>query len=327
MIGARLGRKSPCHRGRGPSWLRFSHLLAIGEVVILVLVVVHSSDAIGAPPPVEHLATPIDHNHHTAGKSPSPPPSTTLPVSPPTTVPPAPATPTTVAPATPTPTAPPPPVSRAQAVTAPGVLPANIAPQPNFLLSCSGAQYDDSSTCVGTTLQAIANGRSHEGLPPMVLPSNWTQLSPQEQIFVATNLERTARGLPPMAAMATSLDQAAAQGATRNTDPEPPAGFPYSQWGSNWAGAVGNPLEAMYFWMYDDGMGSANVDCTPSNQSGCWGHRENILVRLSCNVCLMGTGWDGVGYDGDPSMAELLVETSGNPPVDFTWRQESAYLS
>ena len=38
-----------------------------------------------------------------------------------------------------------------------------------------GFQYDDSLTCVGATLQAIANGRSHEGLPPMVLPS---QLEP-----------------------------------------------------------------------------------------------------------------------------------------------------
>jgi hypothetical protein len=212
-------------------------------------------------------------------------------------------------------------------VSAPGVLPANIAPQPNFLLSCSGARYDDSQACVGATLQAIANGRSHEGLPPMELPSNWGQLSPQQQIFVATNLERTARGLPPMSAMATSLDQDAAQGAAEDIDPGPPAGFPYSQWGSNWAGAVGNPLEAIYFWMYDDGQGTANIDCTPSNTSGCWGHRENILLRLPCTMCLMGTGWDGVGYSGDPSMTELLVETSGAPAIDFTWQQESAYLS
>jgi hypothetical protein len=321
MIGARLGRKSQSHRGKGPSWLRFSHLLAIGEVVILVLVVVHTSEAIGAPPPAEHLATPSGHTRHTSDQSPSPPTSTTLPVSPPTTAPPAPAPPTTVAPPAPTPTAPPPPVSRAQAVTAPGGLPANIAPQPNFLLSCSGTQYDDSSACVGATLQAIANGRSHEGLPPLVLPSNWPQLSPGQQIFVATNLERTARGLPPMAAMAAILDQAAAQGAARDTDPGPPGGFPYAQWGSNWAGAVGNPLEALYFWMYDDGTGSANVDCTPSDQTGCWGHRENILLRLSCTLCLMGTGWDGAGYGSDPSMTELLVETSGSPALDFTWRQ------
>jgi hypothetical protein len=41
----------------------------------------------------------------------------------------------------------------------------------------------------------------------------------------------------------------------------------------------------------------------------------------------MGTGWDATGYSGDPSMTEILVETSGNPAIDFTWQQESAFLS
>ena len=90
---------------------------------------------------------------------------------------------------------------------------------------------------------------------------------------------------------------------------------------------MGNPLEAIHYWMYDDGAGTTNVDCTPTNQSGCWGHRENILMRLTCTVCVMGTGWDSTGYSGDPSMTELLVETSGNPALDFTWRQESPFLS
>jgi len=310
----------------GPSWLGFGCLLAIGEVVILVLTLIHPGAAAGAGPSAGHLATSFGATRHSPHHSTSAP-TTTLPDIPSTTQPPTPSTPTSVPPVVPTPTAPPVPTSTAPAVDVLGVLPANIAPQPNFLSSCSGTQYDDSSACLGATLQAIGNGRSHEGLPPMVLPSNWTLLSPEQQIFVATDLERTARGLPPLAAMATSLDQAAAQGAARNTDPEPPGGFPYTQWGSNWAGAVGNPLEALYFWMYDDGTGSANVDCTPSNQTGCWGHRENILLRLSCALCVMGTAWDGVGYGGDPSMTELLVETSGNPAVDLTWQQEAAYLS
>jgi hypothetical protein len=329
MTGRRAARSTPGHRSTGPSWLRFGCLLAVGEVVMLGLVVVHPGAALGARSAADQQAASVGHTGHASNKSraTTPSPTATLPVSPPTTVMPAPVAPTTLPPpATPTPTAPTPPAST-KAVTASGVLPANIPPQPNFLQSCSGAQYDDSQGCVGATLQAIDNGRGHEGLPPMVLPSNWAQLSPEEQIFVSTNLERTARGMPPMAAMATGLDQAAARGASQDTDPGPPGGFPYSQWGSNWAGAVGNPLEAMYFWMYDDGTGSANVDCTSSKPSGCWGHRENVLVRLSCTECLMGTGWVATGYQGDPSMTELLVETSGNPAVDFTWRQESTFLS
>jgi hypothetical protein len=325
MTGGRQHRNTEGAGRRGPGWLRFGCLLALGEIIVLVLVNVHPGPAHAADPASSPLPTSVSHTRLILHKSPAVP-TTTLPVSPPTTTSPPPTTTTTLKPAR-VPTTTTVPRATPRVVSAPGVLPANIAPQPNFLLSCSGAQYDDSQACVGTTLQAIANGRSHEGLPPMVLPSNWDQLSPAQQIFVATNLERTARGLPPMAAMATSLDQDAAQGAAQDIDPGPPGGFPYSQWGSNWAGAVGNPLEAIYFWMYDDGEGTANIDCTPSNTSGCWGHRENILLRLPCTMCLMGTGWDAVGYSGDPSMTELLVETSGAPAIDFTWKQESAYLS
>ncbi|HXX89713.1 MAG TPA: hypothetical protein VEI83_05770 [Acidimicrobiales bacterium] len=199
--------------------------------------------------------------------------------------------------------------------------PNNIPPNPDFLQSCQGGTYDNSAGCTNATLQAIANARAQEGLGGMVLPGNWYSLTAQEQLFVATNLERTARGYPPLAGMATALDQAAAQGAAQSQDPTPPSGFPWSTWGSNWAGAVGNSLEAMYFWMYDDGMNSGNIDCTPSNQSGCWGHRDNVLLNLACQPCDMGTGYVGTGYQGYPSWAELLVDTSGSPQLDYTWAQ------
>jgi hypothetical protein len=217
-------------------------------------------------------------------------------------------------------------VAATRGILPPAVPADNIAPDPNFLQSCSGSAYDDSSSCTGATLQAIANARAGEGLAPMTLPTNWAQLTPAEQLFVATNLERTARGLPALTAMASALDQAADQGATQNDDPAPPAGFPFTEWGSNWAGAVGNPLEAIYLWMYDDGVGSANVDCTASNRSGCWGHRKNILLGLACHECLMGTAWAPGGYSGDPSLTELLVDTSGSVTLAFTWQQETAYL-
>jgi len=321
MIGARPELQVEGRATAAPRRLRLGALLVLGGVIVLVLVVLHPGGAEGANGgrALPRSLGPIGHVSH---NSPSvlQTPTTTVPVDPPTSTPPSPVTPTVPPAAVPNPTP-------SGATPAAGALTSNIAPQPNFLQSCSGSGYDDSLTCVAATLQAITNGRSHEGLPPMVLPTNWGQLTPGQQIFVATNLERTARGLPPLTAMATSLDQAALVGARQDVDPGPPGGFPSSQWGSNWAGAVGNPLEAIYFWMYDDGTASANVDCTATNQSGCWGHRENILMRLPCAVCVMGTGWDDTGYRGDPSMTEMLVESSGTPALDFTWRQESAYLS
>jgi hypothetical protein len=214
-----------------------------------------------------------------------------------------------------------------QGILPPGNPPANIAPSPNFLNNCSGSHYDDSSGCVTATLQAIANGRAIEGLPAMVLPTDWTSLTAQEQLFVATNLEREVRGLAPLTAMSSALDGAALQGAEQSNDPSPPAGFPWSQWGSNWAGAVGNPLEAMYFWMYDDGLGSSNIDCQTAGAPGCWGHRDNVLLNLACQPCELGSGFDPTGYQGYPGWAELLVDTSGAPAADFNWSQVTPYLA
>jgi hypothetical protein len=262
------------------------------------------------------------------------PPATTTTTAPPPTT-------TTTVPPPPPPTtvpvvhvAPPPPAPPSHAVPAPGhgiLPPANppvsIAPAPNFLLSCSATTFDTSSGCSNATLAAIDNGRRAEGLDPMTLPSNWGALTPQEQLFVATNLERTVRGLPALSSMATVLDQASAVGAATADDPAPPGGFFFYQWGANWAGGMGGALEAVYYWMYDDGPGSSNADCSPGNSAGCWGHRDKILLSLSCGPCVMGTGFDARGWSGQPSWAELLVGTSGAPATDFTWQQEEPYLA
>ncbi|MDA8267801.1 MAG: hypothetical protein M0013_05435 [Actinomycetota bacterium] len=213
-----------------------------------------------------------------------------------------------------------------QGILPPGNPPANIAPSPNFFNSCSGTSYDDSTACVNAAVLAIDAGRAAEGLPGMVLPVNWYQLSPQEQLFVATNLERTVRGLPPLAAMSLALDQAAAAGAANGNDPTPPAGYPWTLWGSNWGGAIGNPLEVVYLWMYDDGPGSSNIDCPTAGASGCWGHRDNVLLNLACQECMMGTGYDATGWQSYPAWAELLVDTSGPQSLAFTWNQELPYL-
>jgi hypothetical protein len=217
-------------------------------------------------------------------------------------------------------------VTPGHAILPPANPPTSIAPQPDFLTACASSGYDDSSGCESATLAAIDNGRRAEALPGMSLPSNWNALTAQQQLYVATNLERMVRGLPPLTAMATALDQAAAVGAATGDDPAPPGGFPFLQWGANWAGGVSNPLEAVYYWMYDDGPGSSNADCTSGDSSGCWGHRDMILMSLSCSPCVMGTGFDANGWGGQPSWAELLVGMSSTPAADFTWQQESPYL-
>src|ERR1700733_12248334 len=113
----------------------------------------------------------------------------------------------------------------------------NLAPVPNILADCSGATVDTSAGCQTASLEAIDRGRTTEGLGPMVLPSDWSSLSPAEQLFVATNLERTARGLDPFSGMSSVLDSVAGTAAAEGTDAEPPNGWA-SFWTSNWAGGV-----------------------------------------------------------------------------------------
>jgi hypothetical protein len=201
----------------------------------------------------------------------------------------------------------------------------NIVPSPSFSSACGPAGFNSSFGCVLDVVAAIDNARADEGVPPMVLPTNWSTLDSEQQLFVATNLERTARGLAPLIAVATALGPAAAQGVAASADPTVPPGFPHTQVLGNWAGNVGNPLEAMYYWMYDDGLDSPNIDCSPSALSGCWGHRHNLLAPLACDQCVMG-GAFGTTVEGTTGVSELIVETSGPVLVTFTWEEEQSFV-
>jgi len=66
---------------------------------------------------------------------------------------------------------------------------------------------------------AIYNGyRQDEALGPLELPSNWSSLTVPEQLFVLTELERTARCLPTETGLAADWDQNAQQGADAGDD-------------------------------------------------------------------------------------------------------------
>jgi hypothetical protein len=116
--------------------------------------------------------------------------------------------------------------------------------------------------------------RQDEDLEPLVLPSNWSMLTIPQQLFVLTQLERTARGLPPESGLASDWDQIAQQGANTASDPEgsgtvtpyyqsspwrydtdPGASYSIDGYGSIWAGPT-DPLYAFKLWMYQDGLNS-----------------------------------------------------------------------
>ncbi|MGD0312693.1 MAG: hypothetical protein ABSC90_09540 [Acidimicrobiales bacterium] len=209
--------------------------------------------------------------------------------------------------------------------------PANVPPSPNFLSSCY--PHTTSASCTALVIEATTNARAAEGLGPMALPQNFASLSPAQQMFVITDIERVDRGLPPFVGLVGTLDTDALAGAEANEDPtatQVPPGAHIIAWASNWAENA-NPLGSNYFWMYDDGLNSGNIDCTTTDQSGCWGHRENILSLSNYQqqyggTLLMGAGeaygTTGTGWESD---AELLVLASGTlPPLSYTWAQAVA---
>ncbi len=204
--------------------------------------------------------------------------------------------------------------------------PQNIPPNPNFLSACY--PHNTGATCMAEVKQATTGARATEGLGPMALPSNFGSLTPADQLFVITDIERVDRGLPPFVGLVASFSADAQAAAQANSDPSPsqvPPGMHVIAWGGNWA-ENGNPLGSNYFWMYDDGLNSGNINCTPSDQSGCWGHRDNVLSlsnyqALYGGTLLMGAGEAYGTFNNQwESDATLMALASGPlPPLQYTW--------
>ena len=255
-------------------------------------------------------------------------------------------------------------------IGATGILPpsnpaTNLAPSPNFLSSgnCHGTSavkpcanpcvrmvgsrwnrhaafpaFSGTPACTKFVLRALNTARSNEDLPAIVLPTNWFQLKPQEQLFVIVDLERTARNLPPYLGLNRQLHASAQSAAAHEVDPAYAPGF---RTGLDAEGVPGmgstlamayTTLEADYVWMYDDGWGGSpsltpNIACTFAGATGCWGHRDELLgfdgtndfgVGLHCTTCEMGTGFAIV--HGTATFTSLIELPAGTPPpMYFTW--------
>ena len=188
------------------------------------------------------------------------------------------------------------------------------------------------ASCQAAVVRAIDNARAAEGVKALVLPSFYGTLSEAEQLLVLAELERVDRGLPGFGGLSANLDSMAQAGAASNSDPNGPAN---ADWGSNWAGGEASALLADYDWMYDDGPGSPNLDCTSADPSGCWAHRENILGDYG-TAPSMGAGVAQV--NGVTSLTEIfssapagalsyrlpsLASSDQSAPSDFTPKHSS----
>ncbi|MGH9104860.1 MAG: hypothetical protein ACRDZX_03305, partial [Acidimicrobiales bacterium] len=175
------------------------------------------------------------------------------------------------------------------------------------------------AACQSAVLAAIDQARAGEGVGPLVVPSYYGDLTTAQQLLVLADHERVDRGLPGFTGLSSQLDALALQGATSDDDPDGPND---SSWGSNWAGGEASALLADYDWMYDDGPGSPNLDCTHSSSSGCWDHRQNILGDYGPHPSM---GAAATTVKGVTSLTELF--SSGAPgALDYSLPEAAPVL-
>lgn len=211
----------------------------------------------------------------------------------------------------------------ALAQTAPAEGPVGTNPRANFPIrtlpgTCWTAPRG--ATCLRAAISYLNRARARLGQPRYALPRGFISLTAPEQAFVLTNLDRLRYGLSPVPGLTSSLDRAAAAGARVQNDPQPVGGW--DAFTSNWAGGFPNIVLAYEGWMYDDGPGSGNLDCTPVNHSGCWGHRHDILWRFGPGGPLaMGAAARTSG--GRSSYAMLLEQErpGSRPAYTYRWAQ------
>ena len=199
------------------------------------------------------------------------------------------------------------------AIVPPQNPPANIVPAPDYFGPC-GSVAQPNPYCP-TGLTTVYGDRQVEGVSPMSLPSTWSTLTPPEQLFVLTNLERIDRGIPPIEGLAAGLNAYAQAGANSGRDPSFP---PYATSGGSTFATTSSLGVAMAEWLYDDGPGGTNADCPAAGAPGCWAHRSIILGQYAAPALM------GVGYGAGTTQLFVGGDTTDAPY--FTWSQVTPFL-
>jgi Divergent InlB B-repeat domain len=200
--------------------------------------------------------------------------------------------------------------------TAAALTPSENIPLGSEPSSCSN---ETSSECEHWTIERLNAARAQLGLPAYELPESFTGLAPDKQLLILTDLDRTAYDYTPVYGLNSNLSEAAQAGVREKRDPTTPAtGGPWKGFGSDWAST--NALIGYYLWMYDDGYGSPNGDCTSPNAPGCWGHRKVILGEA---VTLPQPQLMGAAAGSTPRNAgtALIISANNTTTSYYTWTQ------
>jgi hypothetical protein len=181
--------------------------------------------------------------------------------------------------------------------------------------------------CINAAVYYLDKARAKVGLPAYKLPADFPSLTPGEQMFILTNLDRVQYGLPPITGLTAALTHdALVSGVALGTDPSPSNTTNVQTWRSNWAAGYRNAPFAYEGWLWDDGPGSGNLDCTATVTSGCWGHRHNVLWKFGSSAVLAMGAAQGWGPNHGKGYAMLLVGgyPGYKPTYGYTWAKAVA---
>ncbi len=206
--------------------------------------------------------------------------------------------------------------------------PVGSDPAQNFPMGTMPAACNtqpDGAECQNAAIYYLDQARASLGQPAYALPADFTSLSPVDRDLILTDLDRALYGLPPIPGRTAALDADAANGVTVDDDPR--SSDPHFQdYTSNWAGAFENIEAAYEAWMYDDGPGADNLSCQPSNMTGCWGHRHDILWSFGGSGALAMGAAASLDRSGAQGYAMLvgMGDSSYSPTYTDTWAAAQA---
>lgn len=183
------------------------------------------------------------------------------------------------------------------------------------------------AACINAVVYYLDQDRAKLHLGPYRLPAEFVKFAPDRQILVLSNLDRAAYHLPAITGVTPSLDKVARGGTPGNPgvkdDGDPILAAPVEAT-SNWAGGFPNIVMAYQAWMYDDGPGSGNLDCTATKHLGCWGHRQDVLhAFVAPGPSAMGVA-AGKDRQGRPSYAMLIAKGHSTYTSGYSYRWSQA---
>jgi len=189
---------------------------------------------------------------------------------------------------------------------------------PSGLYSCDVNSSQITSACLGGAVSDFNRARAKEGLGGINLPTNFRYLPVGYQLLILANIDRVDRGLVAFAGLSKTLNAYALKGGQTNTDPPFPSWTSYGA--GNWVGSP-NAFWGEFEWMYDDGYGSTNMDCSSPSSPGCWGHRHNIVMNWP-SAMVMGAATANGGA------ATIVLGGDSHDQADqFQWASEFPYFN